>query len=111
MNLIDEYISQFPQAVQDSLQSLRAVILDEIPGATEKISYGMPTFALKKNIVHFAAYTNHIGFYPGASGVEKFQDELTAFKTSKGTIQFPLNQPLPLDLVRKITAFRVKERS
>ena len=106
---IDEYIAQFPADVQGKLIEFRRVIIKAAPDATEKISYGMPTFFLHKNLVHFAAFKNHIGFYPAPSGIEAFKDELTAYKTSKGAIQFPIDKPLPLDLIARITAFRVAE--
>lgn len=106
---IDEYIAQFPDNVQQTLQTLRKVIQEAAPVATEKISYQMPTFALHGNLVYFAAYQSHIGLYPGASGVAAFQNEITNYKTSKGTIQFPIDQPLPYDLIRRIVAFRVDE--
>jgi len=106
---IDEYIATFPNDVQKILQELRATIKAAAPDAQEKISYQMPTFFLKGNLVHFAAYKNHIGFYPTPSGIEKFQKELSKFEGAKGSVQFPINQPLPLDLVQKIVEFRVIE--
>ncbi len=106
---IDEYIKAFPQDVQTILGKLRLTIQNAAPGATEKISYRMPTFYLNGNLVHFAAFDHHIGFYPTSSGVSAFQDELAGYKTSKGAIQFPIVQPLPLGLVEKIVAFRVME--
>ena len=106
---IDEYIALFPADIQDRLQTMRSVVREAAPEATEKISYQMPTFHQNGNVVHFAAFTNHIGFFPGASGVEAFADKLTAYKTSKGTIQLPFNEPLPLELVKEITRWRVEE--
>ena len=106
---IDEYIATFPNDVQKILQELRATIKAAAPDAQEKISYQMPTFFLKGNLVHFAAYKNHIGFYPTPSGIEKFQKELSKYEGAKGSVQFPINQPLPLDLVQKIVEFRVIE--
>lgn len=106
---IDEYVAEFPADVQRKLRELRAVIAAEAPQATEKISYAMPTFYLNGNLVHFAAYKHHIGFYPAPSGLEEFEQELAAYKHSKGAVQFPLDQPLPLDLVRKIVRYRVGE--
>ena len=106
---ITDYILQFPPEVQAKLNQMRDAILEIAPDATEKISYGIPTFYLKGNLVHFAAYKNHIGFYPGADGIAAFADELSRFKLSKGTVQFPLDQPLPLDLVKRITAFRKEQ--
>lgn len=111
MNLIDEYIKKFPEEVQVKLEKLRQVIGENAPLAVEKISYGMPTFYLNGNLVHFAAYSGHIGFYPAPSGIEKFKDELSGYKTSKGAIQFPINEELPLDLIRKIVQFRVGENT
>jgi uncharacterized protein YdhG (YjbR/CyaY superfamily) len=106
---IDEYIAFFPEDVQAKLRELRAVIQAAAPDALEKIGYQMPTFYLEGNLVHFAAYQNHIGFYPAASGVAHFMDELAAYKTSKGAIQFPIQQPIPLDLVTRIVKFRAAE--
>lgn len=106
---IDEYIALFPADVQDRLQAMRSAVREAAPEAAEKISYQMPTFHQQGNVVHFAAFKNHIGFFPGASGVEAFSDRLTAYKTSKGTIQFPFNDPLPLELVKEITQWRVEE--
>lgn len=111
---IDEYITGFPEEVQKILKKLREIIHAIAPEVQEKISYQMPTFVLHGNLVHFAAYKNHIGFYPGAHGVESFQEELKDYKTSKGTIQFPINQPLPLELIERIVRFKVevnKEKS
>ncbi|PJZ76338.1 iron chaperone [Leptospira neocaledonica] len=107
--LIDEYIKTFPKEVQSILQELRKVIQEEAPEASEKISYQIPTFYLNGNLVHFAAYKNHIGFYPGASGIAKFKKEIDKYKNAKGSVQFPIDQPLPMDLVRKIVKFRVGE--
>lgn len=103
---ITAYILQFPPEMQEKLNSLRAAILEIAPEATEKISYGIPTFYLNGNLVHFAGYKSHIGFYPGSEGIAVFADELSQYKLSKGTVQFPLDQPLPLDLVKRITAYR-----
>ena len=106
---IDSYIAGFPQDVQVILQELRAAIKEAAPQAEEAISYQIPTFRLKGNLVHFAAYKNHIGFYPTSSGIEKFKIELSAYKLTRGTIRFPLDRPLPFDLINKIVRFRVKE--
>lgn len=108
---IDEYISGFPEPVQAILSELRSLIRLAAPQAVEKISYRIPTFYFNGNLVHFAAFKRHIGFYPGASGVSAFRQELKSYKTSKGAIQFPLGQPLPLALVKKIVEFRIKENS
>ena len=108
---IDEYISQFPSDDQDIINNIRKVINDPAPEAKQKISWRMATFTLHGNLVHFAGYKNHIGFYPGPSGVEHFKNELTDYKTSKGTIQFDINKPLPIVLIDRIVRFRVNENS
>ncbi len=108
--LIDEYILRFPEHVQLLLRQMRETIQAAAPTATEKISYQIPTFFLNgQNLVHFAAFSKHIGFYPTSSGIKEFEKELSAFKHAKGSIQFPHNKPLPLDLVARIVAFRVEE--
>lgn len=106
---IDEYIAMFPKEVQKILENLRQVIRKTAPEAEETIDYGIPTFKLNGNLVHFAAFKSHIGFYPAPSGIEAFKKELSPYKQSKGTIQFPLDKPIPIDLVKKIVEFRVKE--
>lgn len=106
---IDEYISRFPKEIQERLETMRATIREAAPEAEEAISYQMPTFKLNGNLVHFAAFQHHIGFYPAPTGIEQFEKELSRFKGGKGSIQFPLDQPLPLELVRKIVKFRVAE--
>ena len=106
---IDDYIARFPQEVQAVLQHLRATIRNAAPEAEEKISYMIPTFALHGNLVHFAAWQRHVGFYPGAGGVRAFKKELSAYTLAKGTVQLPLDQPLPLGLIRRIVQFRVRE--
>ncbi len=108
---IDEYIGQFPSEIQDILQKIRALIHETAPEASEKISYQMPTFYMNGNLVHFAAFKKHIGFYPTPSGTEQFRNELSAYKGAKGSVQFPLNQPIPYDLIRRIVEFRVAENS
>lgn len=105
----DEYILQCPREVQGILNDLRKVIKDAAPDANEKISYQMPTLELHGILVHFAAFKNHISFFPTPSGVEAFKDELSEYKTSKGTIQFPLDKPLPYDLISRIVRYRVDE--
>jgi uncharacterized protein YdhG (YjbR/CyaY superfamily) len=106
---IDAYIAAFPPEVQAKLQEIRQTIRLAAPEATEAISYAIPTFKLNgRNLVHFAAFKNHLSFFPTGSGVEAFQQELSAYTISKGTIQFPLDQPVPLDLIRRITAYRVR---
>lgn len=106
---IDEYIAGFPEDVQIKLEKLRETIHQAAPEAQEKISYQMPTFFLEGNLVHFAAYKNHIGFYPAPSGIERFKEPLSAYKGAKGSVQFPLDQPIPYELVSEITAYRVQE--
>ena len=104
-----EYIARFPPEVQQILEAVRSTIHAAAPEATETIAYGIPTFVLYGNLVHFAAYQKHIGFYPAPSGLEAFKDELSGYKGSKGAVQFPLDAPIPYDLIRRITAFRVQE--
>jgi len=106
---IDEYIANFPEYIQEILQKIRRIIHETAPEAQEKISYQMPTFFLNGNLVHFAAFKNHVGFYPTPSGTEKFKKEIAAYKAAKGSIQFPLDQPIPYELITKIVKFRVKE--
>lgn len=106
---IDEYIALFPQETQVRLNELRQAIREAAPEATEKISWQMPTFYLNGNLVHFAVNKKHIGLYPGASGIEHFKDRFGHRKYSKGAVQFPNSEPLPLDLVREIVRFRVAE--
>ena len=106
---IDRYIAAFPPEVQDLLQQLRQTIQNAAPSAVEAISYQIPTFKLHGNLVHFAGFKKHIGFYPGAAGIAAFQDELAGYKSAKGSVQFPLDQPLPLALVTKIVRFRVAQ--
>ena len=106
---IDEYIAGFPQDVQAILENIRATIREAAPGAEETISYQIPTFTLKGNLVHFAAFKKHIGFYPAPSGIEKFKDELSVYEGAKGTVKFPLEKPIPFDLISRIVKFRVKE--
>lgn len=108
-NTIDEYIAQYPGDVQARLNELRQAIREAAPEAAEKISWQMPTFYLHGNLVHFAVNKNHIGFYPGASGIEHFKDRFGRRKYSKGAVQFPNGEPLPLGLVREIVRFRVAE--
>lgn len=105
----DEYIALFPPEIQKLLTQMRQTIKHAAPDAFEKISYQMPTFDLQGNLVHFAAFKNHIGFFPTSSGTEGFKEEIAIYKNSKGAIQFPLDKPLPLELITKITKFRVSE--
>jgi uncharacterized protein YdhG (YjbR/CyaY superfamily) len=106
---IDQYISEYPGDVQNKLQQIRKLISKNAPGAEECISYGIPTFRLNGNLIHFAAYKNHIGLYPGASGIEAFSDQLGGYETSKGTVQFPLDKPIPVKLIKDIIKFRVMQ--
>ena len=108
-NTIDEYIMQFPTEVQEKLKTLRKVIKEAAPEAEEKISYKMPTFTLHGNLVHFAGYKNHIGLYPTPSGIEAFKEELSKYKGAKGSVQFPIKEPLPYELIIKIVKYRVIE--
>ena len=106
---IDEYLIRFPKEVQQLLKKMRLTIKKAAPKAMEKISYGIPTFTLNGNLVHFAGYKNHIGFYPTPSGITAFKKELSTYKGAKGSVQFPINEPLPLNLVSRIVKFRVNE--
>ncbi len=107
---IDQYIATYPTEVQALLTTMRETIQAAAPSATEKISYGMPTFYLNGNLVHFAAYKHHIGFYPAPSGLKAFESEINQYKNSKGAVQFPIDKPLPLDLVDGIVRYRVGEQ-
>ena len=106
---IDEYIATFPADIQDILQKVRETIKTAAPQATEAISYGMPTFKLAGNLVHFGAFKTHLGFYPIPSGLEQFKEELAQYKGGKGSVQFPFDQPMPYALITKIVEFRVTE--
>ena len=106
---MDEYISTFPEDVQGILHALRQTIKQAAPEAEETINYQMPTFTLNGNLVHFAAFKNHIGFYPTPSGIEAFEKELSPYKRPKGSVQFPMDEPLPLALIRRIVEYRVRE--
>lgn len=106
---IDDYIAACPENVREQLRELRATIRAAAPEAQEKISYQMPTFALNGNLIHFAAYKNHIGIYPTPSGITEFKEALAGYKQAKGSVQFPLTQPLPLELIAQIVRFRVQE--
>lgn len=106
---IDEYIATFPEETQKILEELRATIKASAPDAEEKISYQIPTFALKGNLVHFAVWKNHIGFYPTSSGTRAFRHELSIYESAKGSVKFPIDKPLPLKLISKIVKFRVAE--
>ena len=106
---IDEYIAEFPENVRDILEELRRVIRKAAPQAQEAMRYGIPTFRLNGNLVHFAAFKNHIGFYPTPSGIEAFKEELSPYKQAKGSVQFPIDMPMPYDLIQKIVKYRVDE--
>ena len=108
---IDEYIAGFPVDVQAILEKIRLTIRNAAPDAQETIKYRMPTFTLNGNLVHFAAFKQHIGFYPIPTGIEHFKQELSVYKMGKGSVQFPLDQPIPYDLISKIVKFRVAENS
>jgi uncharacterized protein YdhG (YjbR/CyaY superfamily) len=108
---IDEYIQSFPEHVQAKLKQLRALIREITPEAKEKISYQIPTFYLNGNLVHFAAYSKHIGFYPTSSGIANFKRELSKYRSSRGAVQFPIDEPLPVELIERIVRFRVQENS
>jgi uncharacterized protein YdhG (YjbR/CyaY superfamily) len=106
---IDSYIASFPEETRALLEQVRSTISKAAPEAKETINYGMPTFTLNGNLVHFAAFKNHIGFYPTASGIEAFKKDLSVYEGAKGSVQFPLAKPIPFDLISKIVKFRVKE--
>ncbi|WNS46304.1 DUF1801 domain-containing protein [Paenibacillus sp. MMS20-IR301] len=109
LETIDQYIAAFEPEVRELLQKVREVIQEAAPEAVEKISYQMPTFFLHKNLVHFAAFKNHIGFYPAPQGIEAFKEELAKYKGAKGSVQFPIHEPLPYELITRIVKFRVEE--
>ena len=111
LTTIDEYISEADESARGILQQMRGIISEAAPGTTECISYGMPAFRLRRVVVYFAAFKNHISLFPGATGVATFADELKQWKWSKGTIQFSLDQPLPVDLIKRIVALRLKEET
>ncbi len=108
---IDEFIAGYPEKTQAILQKVRQTIHEVAPEATEKISYGIPTFVFHGNLVHFAAYEGHVGFYPGSKAISAFADELKGFETSKGTIRFPLDGPIPYDLIETVTKFCIEQNS
>ncbi|MCU0413712.1 MAG: DUF1801 domain-containing protein [Ignavibacteriaceae bacterium] len=106
---VDEYISTFPKDTRKILEQVRQTIKNSAPEAEETINYQIPTFKLSGNLVHFAAFKNHIGFYPTSSGQKAFEKELSVYKSGKGSIQFPIDKPLPLALIKKIVKYRIKE--
>lgn len=107
---IDEYIAAFPKDVQEILEKVRVTIKKAAPDAEEAIKYQIPTFTLNGNLVHFAAFKKHIGFYPAPRGIEEFKEELSVYKGAKGSVQFPLDKTIPFDLISRIVEFRVKEQ-
>jgi uncharacterized protein YdhG (YjbR/CyaY superfamily) len=106
---IDAYISRFEPEIQKTLNELREFIRAEVPEAAEKISYGMPTFYLNGNLVHFAAFKDHYGFFPSPSGIDAFEEELAPYRSGKGTLRFPLDEEIPWDIIKRVVQFRVKE--
>src|SRR5512138_1738135 len=106
---VDEYVASFPRAVQETLQRIRAIVKAAAPGAEETLKYRMPTFVLGENLVHFAAFEKHIGWYPTPSAIEAFRRELAGYDSGKGSVQFPLGREIPLALIEKMVRFRVKE--
>jgi uncharacterized protein YdhG (YjbR/CyaY superfamily) len=106
---VDAYIAGFPEHIQELLEEIRVTVKSAAPDAEEIMNYGIPTLVLHGNLVHFAGYKNHIGFYPAPSAIETFKTELSIYKGAKGSVQFPVGSPLPLDLVTKIVHFRVEE--
>lgn len=109
---VNEYLANFSGETSNKLKELRKTIQKVMPtDATEKISYGIPTFYLKSNLIHFAGYKGHVALYPGSVPIEEFKDKLTGYKTSKGTVQFPLDKPLPLDLIQQIAMLCVERRN
>ncbi|MCL1992197.1 MAG: DUF1801 domain-containing protein [Spirochaetes bacterium] len=109
MDEIDEYIERFAPDVKNTLREIRAFIKQEVPQAEEKISYKMPTFYLNGNLVHYAAFKDHYGFFPAPSGIDAFEKELAPYRSGKGTLRFPFGEPIPWELIRKIVRFRVTE--
>ena len=105
---VDDYIGRFPDDIRAILEKVRTTIRKTAPKAGEKISYGIPTVTLNGNLVHYAAFKNHIGFYPTSSGIKKFKQELSNYKGGRGSVQFPLDKPIPLGLISKIVAFRLQ---
>lgn len=106
---IEEYIVTFPKNIQIILEEIRHAVKEVAPEAEETISYQMPAFKLRGSLVWFAAFKNHIGFYPKVSAIEAFKEKLSSYQTSKGTVQFPVDEPIPLDLIKEMVRFRVKE--
>ncbi len=109
-DVVTEWIGSAPPQTREILKEIRALIRSEAPEATEDIRYGIPTFLLNGNLVHYAGYEGHIGFYPGPEALERFREELSSWPGGKGSVRFPLDRPVPLDLIREITAWRVQEQ-
>jgi uncharacterized protein YdhG (YjbR/CyaY superfamily) len=107
---IDSYIASFPAETQKLMEKVRETIRKAAPETEERINYGIPTFTLHGNLIHFAAFTNHIGFYPTPSGIKAFSKELSIYESAKGSVKFPIDMPIPYDLISKIVKFRVKEK-
>ena len=107
---VDEYIAGFPKDVQKILKEVRAVVRAAAPDAQERIAYQMPTYTMGKNLAHFAAFKNHIGFYPTPNGISSFEKQLSKYKRAKGSVQFPIDEPIPIALIKKIVEYRVKEQ-
>jgi uncharacterized protein YdhG (YjbR/CyaY superfamily) len=107
---VERFISRYPAEVQEILYKIRSIIREAAPDAQEKLNYGIPTFTLNGNLVHYSGFKDHIGFYPTPSGVEKFKKQLSKYEGAKGSVKFPLDQPIPYNLIREITEFRVKEQ-
>lgn len=106
---VADYIARLPKLQQSLLKKMRATIRKAAPKATEKMAYGIPTFHQERNLVHYAAYAHHIGFYPGSAAMQVFKKEFSKYKSAKGSVQFPLDEPLPLALVTKVVKFRVRD--
>ncbi|MEO7213670.1 DUF1801 domain-containing protein [Mucilaginibacter sp.] len=106
---VEEYFTWFPQTTQDAMSQVKDVILKVVPQAEESISYSIPTYKYKGLLAHFAAYENHVGFYPGSLAVEVFAADIAGYKSAKGSVQFPLNKAMPLDLIARIAEFRLNE--
>ncbi|GHV00412.1 hypothetical protein FACS189483_10470 [Spirochaetia bacterium] len=111
MNTIDEYIASFEPEIQRTLIEIRNFIKNEVPDATEKMSYGMPTFYQNGNLVHFAAFKDHYGFFPSPSGIDAFEEELAPYRSGKGTLRFSMDKPIPWEIVKKVLQFRVQENA
>ncbi len=107
IDTVDEYIDDYPPDVQEILQTIRGIVRRLAPEATERMAYGIPTYTLKKNLIHFGAYPNHIGLYPGTQAIQAFEKELSPYETSKGTVRFPLGQPIPYNLIEVVVKYNI----